>query len=110
MIFESGSLGSCGFLGLTTRCRKAIIISLQDYQKKAELLGEAVCNHWVLNVAFREDDSRLRKGHGPENFAVLRHIALNLLKQEGSKLGVKAKKGLKPDGDSAFLGEVLAGL
>jgi len=38
--------------------------------------------HWVLDVAFREDDSRVRKGNGAQNFAVLRHIALNLLKQE----------------------------
>ncbi len=38
--------------------------------------------HWVLDIAFREDESRLRKGNGAQNFAVLRHIALNLLKQE----------------------------
>jgi predicted transposase YbfD/YdcC len=49
--------------------------------------------HWVLDIAFREDDSRVRKDHGPRNFAVLRQIALNLLKQERSlKVGVKAKR------------------
>jgi len=37
--------------------------------------------HWVLDIAFREDESRIRKGNGAQNFAVLRHIALNLLKQ-----------------------------
>jgi hypothetical protein len=63
----------------------------------------------VLDTAFREDDSRLRKGHGPENFAVLRHIALNLLKREQSKLGVKAKR-LKAGWDNAFLSNILAGL
>jgi predicted transposase YbfD/YdcC len=40
--------------------------------------------HWVLDITFREDDSRIRRGNGAENFAVLRHIALNLLKQENS--------------------------
>jgi predicted transposase YbfD/YdcC len=34
----------------------------------------------ILDLVFREDDSRIRKGHAPENFAMLRHIALNLLK------------------------------
>lgn len=38
--------------------------------------------HWVLDLAFREDDSRIRTGNAPENFAMLRHIAVNLLKQE----------------------------
>jgi predicted transposase YbfD/YdcC len=49
--------------------------------------------HWVLDIAFREDESRVRKDHAPENFAVLRHIAINLLKQESSlKVGTKAKR------------------
>jgi predicted transposase YbfD/YdcC len=49
--------------------------------------------HWVLDIAFREDDSRVRVGHAPENLAVIRHIALNLLKQEKSlKVGVNAKR------------------
>ena len=51
--------------------------------------------HWVLDITFREDDSRVRKGNGPENFAVLRHIALNLLRQETShKLSIRAKRKL----------------
>jgi len=49
--------------------------------------------HWVLDIAFREDDSRVRKNHGPENLAVLRHLALNLLKNEKSaKGGIHAKR------------------
>jgi len=49
--------------------------------------------HWVLDIAFREDECRLRKGHGAQNVAVLRHIALNLLKQENTcKRGIKTKR------------------
>jgi predicted transposase YbfD/YdcC len=49
--------------------------------------------HWVLDVAFQEDHSRVRKGHAAENLAVLRHVALNLLKHDRSKkLGIKNKR------------------
>lgn len=66
--------------------------------------------HWVLDVAFREDDSRVRKENGPQNLAILRHIALNLLKQEKTaKCGIKAKR-LKAGWDEDYLLKVLAGL
>jgi predicted transposase YbfD/YdcC len=49
--------------------------------------------HWVLDIAFREDESRVRKDHGAENLAVLRHMALNLLKNEKTaKGGIHAKR------------------
>lgn len=49
--------------------------------------------HWVLDIAFREDDCRVRKGHADENFAIARHIALNKLKKEQScTRGIKAKR------------------
>ena len=38
--------------------------------------------HWVLDMAFREDECRVRKGEGAENLSILRRIALNLLKRE----------------------------
>ena len=49
--------------------------------------------HWVLDVAFVEDHSRARTGHSDQNLAVVRRLALNLLKQEQSaKVGIKAKR------------------
>jgi predicted transposase YbfD/YdcC len=49
--------------------------------------------HWVLDIAFREDQSRVRHDHAAENLAVLRHMALNLLKKEKTaKGGIRAKR------------------
>jgi len=48
--------------------------------------------HWVLDVAFREDASRIRKDNSGVNFAVVRRIALNLLKKDGAKMSIKAKR------------------
>ena len=63
--------------------------------------------HWVLDISFREDDSRLRKDHGPENLALLRRLAVSLLHQEDSrKVGVACKR--KEAGwDNDYLLEVL---
>jgi predicted transposase YbfD/YdcC len=63
--------------------------------------------HWVLDVAFREDESRARNAHAAENFSILRKVALNLLKNEKScKLGIHGKR-LKCGWDDDYFLKVL---
>ncbi len=65
--------------------------------------------HWVLDIAFREDGCRARKDHSAQNFAIVRHLALNLLKQERTaKCGVKNKR-LRAGWDEGYLRKVLEG-
>jgi predicted transposase YbfD/YdcC len=63
--------------------------------------------HWILDVAFHEDDSRLRLNYAQTNFMVLRHLTLSLLRQDKqTKLGIKAKR-LKAGWDIAYLEHIL---
>ena len=64
--------------------------------------------HWTLDVAFREDESRLRAENATENLAVVRHVALNLLRGvKGSKVGIKNRR-LEAGWNEDFLMKVLA--
>lgn len=65
--------------------------------------------HWVLDMAFREDESRVRTGNAPQNLAMMRHFALNLLKQEKTaKIGIHAKR-LKAGWDQKYRLKVIFG-
>lgn len=48
--------------------------------------------HWSMDLIFEEDRSTIRKGNGPQNFALLRSLAYSLLKKEPSKISMKAKR------------------
>jgi len=48
--------------------------------------------HWVLDVVFNDDQSRLRKGHGAKNMAVVRHFALNLVRAAKDKKSIKLRR------------------
>lgn len=64
--------------------------------------------HWSLDMTFREDDCRVRQGHAAQNFATIRHIALNLLKNETtSKRGIQSRR-LRAGWDHRYLAKILA--
>ena len=84
-------------------------------KSNAQLFANAVRNrwgvenspHWVLDATFCEDESRIRKDHAPNNFAVLRHIALNMIKKENTvKKSIRAK-WLRAGWDNDYLLKVL---
>jgi predicted transposase YbfD/YdcC len=62
--------------------------------------------HWSLDITFREDDARQRVGDGAENFAILRRLALNLLKRHPAKASLKRKR-FRAALDESFLLELL---
>ena len=65
--------------------------------------------HWVLDVVFREDDSRVRAGHAGANLAMLRRVAVSLLKRAPGKRTTPTKR-LKAGWDDDYLLQVLQGI
>ena len=83
--------------GEVTEATRYYICSLKD--PKAERIQQAVREHWgvenglhwTLDMTMREDESRIRTDHAPANMAVVRHIALNLVRMDTTrKVGIKA--------------------
>jgi len=63
--------------------------------------------HWILDVAFREDDSRIRTGHAPTNLGIIRHFALNLIKSEKTKKGGVKGRRKRAGWDDKYLSQLL---
>ena len=64
--------------------------------------------HWTLDVIFDEDQCRLRTGHGPENMAIVRHMALNMLQSPKSKTSLKVRRK-KAGWNTTYLGDIMRG-
>ncbi|QXD13947.1 ISAs1 family transposase [Rhodocaloribacter litoris] len=63
--------------------------------------------HWVLDVVFREDESRIRRDHGGQNMAVVRQLALNLLRKDETKRLSLRMKRKRAGWDDAFLAQIV---
>ncbi len=63
--------------------------------------------HWVLDVTFADDQSRLRKGHGARNMATVRHFALNLVRAAQDKKSIKSRRKIA-GWDTTYLDAILA--
>lgn len=90
---------------------------ISSLSSDAQVLSQAVRSHWgienslhwVLDVTFAEDQSRIRKDNAPQNFAVLRHLAVNLLRQEKTVKSSIAQKRYRAALDNDYLVRVVAG-
>jgi predicted transposase YbfD/YdcC len=102
---------------LSDRCRQETRYYISSARLTAEQAADAVRGHWgienrlhwVLDVVFKDDQSRLRKGHGAKNMAVVRHFAINLVRAAKDKHTIKLRR--KAAGwDPAYLAVMLGAL
>lgn len=62
--------------------------------------------HWTLDVVFKDDQSRLRKGHGAQNMAIVRHFAINLVRATKDKRSIKLRRK-RAGWNKGYLSEIL---
>jgi predicted transposase YbfD/YdcC len=101
---------------LWNQTTREVMFYLSSLPANAQHLGKAIRAHWsienqlhwVLDVTFGEDASRIRTGHAPENMALLRRWSLNLLNQETSAKRSTRQKARRASMDEAYMLTVLA--
>jgi predicted transposase YbfD/YdcC len=99
---------------LADRCRFDTRYFIASAPLGAERAASAVrghwaienCLHWVLDVTFADDQSRLRKGHGAQNMAVVRHFALNMVRAAPAKNSIRLRRK-RAGWDTHFLRTIL---
>ena len=99
------------------RCRTETMFYISSANLTAQRACEAVRDHWkienslhwVLDVVFKDDQSRLRKGHGAHNMAIVRHFAINLVRAIADERTIKLRRkyaGWNTDYLASILGEL----
>jgi predicted transposase YbfD/YdcC len=100
---------------LWNQTTREVMFYLSSLPPNAQRLGKAIRQHWsienqlhwVLDVTFGEDASRIRTGHAPENMALLRRWSLNLLNQETSSKRSTRQKARRASMDEAYMLTIL---
>jgi predicted transposase YbfD/YdcC len=100
---------------LWNKTTREVMFYLSSLPPNAQQIGKAIRQHWsienqlhwVLDVTFAEDASRIRTGHAPENMAILRRWSLNLLNQETSFNRSTRQKARRASMDEAYMLTVL---
>ena len=102
--------------GCGIKPRLNLVFTLSSLSSNAEIIADSIRSHWVienslhwtLDVTFCEDKTRIRKQNSPENFALLRRLAINLLKQEKTfKQSLKMKR-YRAAMDNNYLVQILS--
>ena len=102
--------------GCGIKPRLKLVFTLTSLSSNAETIAEAIRSHWgienslhwTLDVTFSEDESRIRKQNSPENFALLRRLAINLLKQEKTSTQSLKMKRYRAAMDNNYLVKILS--